>query len=154
MTTSAGLREEISGAFQNAHYPGDDRIVSHECWECTEVTNAFKGTRWQDWIDRPPEDLCMRGGGIFLLSPEAFRYFLPAYLIVSLKDEKNHIQHQVLGALQRKADGFTPNQAKVIKKYLQFTALEDLNCLSQPEQIKPAIDVFEKIYPSGKTNAR
>lgn len=41
----------------------------------------------------------MRGGGIFLLAPEGFRYFLPAYLIASLKDQNNYISDAVITAL-------------------------------------------------------
>lgn len=92
------LRKAIKAAFQDTPYPGDDRIVSHSCWECDEVANKLKGTRWEDWVDKPG-DLGMRGGGIFLLAPESFRYFLPAYLIASLRDKNNFISDVVLTSL-------------------------------------------------------
>ncbi len=92
------LRMAIREAFRDAAYPGDGRIVSHSCWECDEVAGKLKGTCWEDWADQPGE-LCMRGGGIFLLAPESFRYFLPAYLIASLKDRNNYISDAVIAAL-------------------------------------------------------
>ena len=92
------LRVAIRASFHDAAYPGDDRIVSHSCWECDEVASKLKGTCWEDWADQPGE-LSMRGGGIFLLAPEGFRYFLPAYLIASLKDKNNYISDAVIAAL-------------------------------------------------------
>lgn len=131
------VRTVIRDAFKNIPFPGDDMIVSHKCWECAEVSSKLKGTHWEDWIDQPAE-LSMRGGGIFLLAPQSFRYFLPAFLISSLKDSNNFISDAVLTALinpkfdknsprsshaeqnwfQERFTGFTAKQIDAIKLYL------------------------------------
>lgn len=129
------LRKAITDAFQEIPCPGDDRIVSHKCWECDEVAAKLKGTRWEEWVDKPGE-LSMRGAGIFLLSAEGFRYFLPAFLIASLKDNSNFISDALLSALEdpnlasiksahidenwyrRRMAGFSSKQLAAIRQYL------------------------------------
>jgi hypothetical protein len=174
--TSDELEKEIVDAFQGVPYPGDDHLVSHACWECEELAGQLKGTPWQEWASRPPEDLYMRGGGICLLRADAFKYYLPAYLIASFGDQENYIQNQLIGILtnprsnasagvteselaereawfRKRMEGFAPAQALIIKKYLRFILLEDITGLANPEFVKTALRDFEALYPAGKESA-
>lgn len=104
------LRWEIEEAFAAVPYPGDDAIVSHGCWECDEAASAFKGKRWQDYADRP---LALVGppnrDALPLLTPQAFRYYLPLALLaaVDLYKEADILTDSIIFALlpeQTKSD--------------------------------------------------
>lgn len=79
------LRREIEEAFSDVPYPGDNNIVSHKCWECDEILETMRGTHWKDWVTGPPENCRELMGALFLLTPEAYRFYFPAYLIHSIE---------------------------------------------------------------------
>ena len=81
---NAGLVAQIESAFAATPYPGDDRICdpSPGDEEVAEYALEFRGARW----DRlHPEFLAYHDAAISFFTPEAFRYFLPAYLIADLR---------------------------------------------------------------------
>jgi hypothetical protein len=84
MTTEAQRREleaSIRLAFARVVRPAKDLIALHQCDECEELRCAFVSQRWEamsgELIERHYVSLP-------LLSPEAFVYFLPAYILHSL----------------------------------------------------------------------
>lgn len=71
---------EIEQAFAKAKYPGDGALVydnSGGHLECNAVAEAF---RTKHWKDVPLETIRREGQGLFFLTPEAYRFYLPAYL--------------------------------------------------------------------------
>lgn len=80
----AGLVGQIESAFAATPYPGDDRICDPRPGdeEVAEYALEFRGARW----DRlHPEFLTYHDAAISFFTAEAFRYFLPAYLIAELR---------------------------------------------------------------------
>jgi|SRR5579884_972904 len=85
---SQELAKQIYDAFVNSSYPGDELIVPKVQYDDeTQITEAaFLGKGWQV-IDPTGEDFdypC----NLFFLTEEAFRYYLPAFLIASLDFER------------------------------------------------------------------
>lgn len=76
------LKQKIFASFENVPYP-KGRIAPHECDECNDVCKTFKNKNWKTIS---PEILEVNHGIIPLFSPEAFQYFLPAYLNFSLNN--------------------------------------------------------------------
>ena len=77
-------RESIESAFADVPYPGDDSITrcTHEdCLECDEIAAHFRGTTWRD---HTLEQLREHHSAITMFTPEAFHYFLPAFVLHSL----------------------------------------------------------------------
>ena len=84
------LKAEIEEAFADVPYPGDDNIANSGIFEDAEVAGHFKGIKWQDYKDNPSQFLTMRlDGDLFFMTHEAFRYYLPLYMIQALIDRKN-----------------------------------------------------------------
>ncbi|MBL8517146.1 MAG: hypothetical protein JNM76_09265 [Betaproteobacteria bacterium] len=89
------LIEEIRQAFAWRPYPGDNNIVrcTYEkryggtmdgpCWECAEMQEYFCGKSWRDLKS---DELFYYGQTDVLLSIKGYCYFLPAYLIASIKE--------------------------------------------------------------------
>lgn len=75
------LKNEIFKAFANVEQPAKDNIALHECEECRGVREDFANVRWQEASDELLEGSYDK---LPLFSPQAFNYFLPAFLIYTL----------------------------------------------------------------------
>lgn len=72
------LKHQIVAAFADTPYPGDDRIAKctrEQCTECETIRQDLRGqtprTLSEEVLDRT---------ALPLLFPEAFRFFIPAYM--------------------------------------------------------------------------
>ncbi len=73
--------ERITDSFESLEYPGDLNIVYDNTGthlECMEVQQAFQGKHWCEVTD---EVLLRQNAGLFFMTPAAFRFYLPAYLL-------------------------------------------------------------------------
>ncbi len=85
---AAELKQGIEEAFAEAVYPGDDNITisACTCGECTETRAFFGGKHWRD-VAATGQPFHIMWGGLAILSPEAWRFYLPAYMLLSLKGD-------------------------------------------------------------------
>jgi hypothetical protein len=79
--------EPIASAFREVAYPGDDHIALHECPECCQIRDDLRG-KSQVLQDGVLERRC---DSLPLLSPAAFRYFVPAYMLYSLSHPDSEV---------------------------------------------------------------
>ncbi len=82
-----GLKHIVQAAFADVAYPGDDNITISQCpcTECQDTRDFFRGKRWQELADRK-ELMQYCWGGLSILSPEAWQFYLPTYLIIELDE--------------------------------------------------------------------
>jgi len=84
------LKVEIAEAFAGTPYPGDDKLCGSIQWdEPAESALDFRGVSWQK---AHPRLLAANYVSLSFLSPEGFRFYLPAYLTAELMgfaDESN-----------------------------------------------------------------
>ncbi len=76
----------INEEFGGMPYPGDEHIVfdnSGAHLECEEIKGALKGRHWRDV---PFEILDRLRSALPFLSPEGYRFYLPAFMIISIVD--------------------------------------------------------------------
>ena len=73
----AALKARVRAAFSGGECPPQDRIAFHQCAECAELRAAFADIQWETMPDALIESY---EGSLPLLSPDAFAYFLPAYI--------------------------------------------------------------------------
>lgn len=128
------LRREIEGAFADAKYPGDDKLVYDDSGghlECNEVATAFKGKQWKEV---PLDVLRYHSAGLFFFTPEAYRFYLPAYLIAAALNYQDvdtlpgslifslipPADARDLASYRRRIEGLTPTQRKAIKSFMEF----------------------------------
>ncbi|HSQ56825.1 MAG TPA: hypothetical protein VLM40_13875, partial [Gemmata sp.] len=91
------LRRMVREAFPLV-VPGQFAIVVHNCPECAEVDDAFRGRRWDQiqpdviewWFDALP-----------LLSREAFEYLLPAYMLHALDYPDTNVPEFLMYSLDK-----------------------------------------------------
>jgi len=130
------LKAEIEAAFADVQYPGDRNLVETRNSEDLDAAEFFRGVKWQDWKEKPGQLLSpVVNSYLFFLSPAAFRYYLPLYMIFTLTDyyasdlrPDEVISSVTLGGIdakwrehtERRMLIMTPRQLKVILEYLEF----------------------------------
>lgn len=77
------LKSKIKSAFSQTKQPAWDNIALHECEECLGVRKDFVNVNWQKASD---ELLEKNYDKLPLFSPDAFKYFLPAFLLYTLRN--------------------------------------------------------------------
>ena len=77
------LKHTIEAAFKDVEYPGDNNITRcpYNCSECRRIAEFFKG---KTWSGHTLEELRNYHVALSLFTPEAFHYFLPAFMLVSM----------------------------------------------------------------------
>ena len=123
------LKQAIEEAFADVPYPGDGNITRcpYNCTECTRVALYFKG---KTQTGHTEQDLRVNHVALTLFTPEAFHYFLPAFMLLSLGTyEKGdvipdairfHFEYsaEIQGHFALRMSKFTAAQRKVIIDYL------------------------------------
>lgn len=132
---------ELEQAFANSIYPGDDNIVPAygglpHCSECEQIMEELKG---YEWSAVPLEIVTKERYGLRLLTPQAFRYYLPRYIQVALlfSDETDTLAENIFSALVPPERG-TPDLELFTKLVLPFS-------LAQRVVIAKFINLFTKL---------
>lgn len=126
------LQRCVEEAFADSSYPGDDNIATNPecCDECRDTDDFFRGRHWRELADSG-EKLQFGWGGLSFLTPEAWRFYIPAYLLVSLRagEYAEEAAWSALSALSpsrdgslvdyfnERASGFTRTQQKCLAAY-------------------------------------
>lgn len=158
------LKAQIRKAFSRVRYPGDDQLRGvGEGDEPFCVERDFRGKReWQtlspQFLDQSPDGLA---SALRFLSNEAFRFYLPAYLIADLEGQlrqSDPLLHLTYGLDRRSAQkrlsrsrygadtwsgyarkrfaGFTREEAAAIVAYLEFKRSEGVRLRETGEALE------------------
>jgi hypothetical protein len=142
------IENELRQAFQSAQHPGATNIVldSTRAEDC-DVAGAF-GTKHWDELD--PRFLAYHHEALMAFTPDAFRFYLPGFLIASLnpEDVSGNLRSTLLFVLTSMSDGtarvycpvqyFTAEQKKAIKSYLEWLEAKSVSP-SQQREIEKAL---------------
>ncbi|SPP63306.1 DUF6714 family protein [Nitrospira lenta] len=77
----AKLKEAIALSFAKISHPAPNNIAPHQCEECAEARETFIQ---KDWRMLSSDVMEGHFDQLSLLSPEAFQFFLPAFMCFSL----------------------------------------------------------------------
>lgn len=129
--TERKVRDQIESAFAQSQYPGDHKLVHHEQdWEGAPIKALFRGKHWREVsLDL----LLSHTECIWHLTPEAFRFYVPAFLLASLDDDPDTVYESTLYSLtppprgigsqeefNDRVQGFDVAQGRAIKAALEF----------------------------------
>jgi hypothetical protein len=81
------LEDQIRSAFEAVEYPGDECLVSENYGEYLDVRRDFRQRHWKAITERMLE---RNSSSLAFMTTEAFRFYLPAYLIYSLSEKGNN----------------------------------------------------------------
>ena len=160
------LIAEIEEVFAGVAYPGDEGLIETEIPEDVAAAEFFKKIRWKDWKDNPAKVLTPQCNGyLFFLSPEAFMYYLPLYMLLVLKDyiASDLLAGEVLSGValcgcdvklrnytERRMSGMSPAQLNVILKYLEFFEQEHSEDFSEWPIEGAIVGLRERLLTGGK----
>jgi hypothetical protein len=133
---SRTVKLQIETAFVGVSYPGDDQLISSpQYYDAAQARDAFKGRKWKeldvDFLRRNKDAL-----GCF--TPLAFRYFLPAFMIISLLEPRRSdviplyvclalgppkdTDKEMLRQFERRMSVFSPSQRSAIASFLMYAS--------------------------------
>jgi hypothetical protein len=114
-------------AFADAPRPNETEITPHRCGECDEVASRL-ARHEHDAV--PDEDMYWLGDSLPLLSPKAFRYYLPSFVAFCLAHQDSSLDALInynlapsatldIGERDRFA-WFAPEERKVIAEFVAY----------------------------------
>jgi len=127
---------EIEAAFAEVPYPGREALFNDHCCECAEVSASYAGKRWTEIALAD----VLAGRETSLLSPAAWRYYLPALMIWCIRapDAVDVMQDNLVYQLEppddqrgvpewfnERARGFSRAQRSAIVAYLDWYRKRD-----------------------------
>ncbi|MBE0535690.1 MAG: hypothetical protein IH624_08465 [Phycisphaerae bacterium] len=139
------LDERIREAFKDVTYPGDDKIVTGTTMEDEEVAKALTGKTWRDIDAKFLNANCIQS--IFFLDFQAYRFFLPAFLLATVQDygKVPEIVHNLVSTL---LDPVTEQRLRSPRLYEGKEAVDTYTflCRMNPltyRQVEVVVDVLK-----------
>lgn len=136
------LKTKIVRAFADVPYPGDNHIAYHECDECDGVRKDFRG---QSPASLAPQVVDYNYESFPLLSPQAQRYFLPAYLADVIDNFDSKVTFYLLfnlsSARRKSLRNFTPKEKEAVVDFLHYLRSIDEH-EEYDEEIKQALEIW------------
>lgn len=97
-TTTEALATQIIAAFDGLDRPTDDELLHPECMDDVDVLEFYGGVTWREMTDQ----MIVYGyAAPTAFSAKAFQYYLPAYLLWTLRnsDSPEYASESILLAL-------------------------------------------------------
>ncbi len=114
----------IEDSWREVPYPGDDKIFTPDSYDDEDIVNYFGGTTWRG---HSPADLRAHSSAFTFFTPEAFHYWLPAFMIAAIQNrgEADVIVDYIawyLGAHSAPKGWplFSPAQRRAVAAYFRF----------------------------------
>ncbi len=134
------LSRKIKEAFEDVSPPADDELLHPDCMDDCDILQFYGGVSRQEFSD---DMIVYNYAALTAFSAKAFRYYLPAYLLWTLRnrDSIEYVGEATLRALDpgtsdemlhdfRKSHfaGFNRNQIEAVKAFLMgFSEWPDLH---------------------------
>jgi hypothetical protein len=115
-------------------------IAPHDCVECDALQKRLASITW---LQLPMEFVIENDDVLPLLSKEAYRAFLPAWLLASVRDPGGPNARILMVNLRRipDTDGFTPSQAAAILETAKFIAQNSLFAPDDPLHVESLTEI-------------
>ena len=149
------LEESIQSAFADVQHPGKDRITKCTwagCPECAEISQTF-GSKSAVSVE---DAVLAEHTALPLFTPEAFHYFIPAYMLYSIRHPNSDVTfftRQTLG--EARVDAFyvnrwrlfTARQREAVISFLQFLRSHEIEGDDQTKrEYEERIDAVIKVW--------
>ena len=144
---SFSLRD-FAAAFADAPRPAREEIALHRCGECERVRSDFSGYAV---ADVPDEVMIYHSDSIPLLSPAAYRYYLPRYVRLTCERPDTNATDFLLFNLcpddpgsefwSGRCDAFTRRECEAIVSYLRHRQTWP-DADADSEWLEPAIEFW------------
>ena len=144
------LRDTIEQAFDKTPTPMPPLVST--TYDDEGVTEYFTGTTWRG---HSVENLRYHSVAMSFLTPEAHRYYLPAFMIAALDNREEadiipdhivyHFSNTDEAFWQERIEKFSPQECGAIIAFIQHFAHEH-----EPADVQRAIEGLERIIARGQ----
>src|SRR5437763_17061569 len=93
------LRQHIEAVFGRMSYPGDDHIVADNSGRNVEYERIKRQLVSRHWRDVPSQTLIRLRDQLSYLSPEGYRFYLPAFMLYCIGHPSGNTVDSVVGTL-------------------------------------------------------
>ena len=153
MDRRSALVTAIERAFASRPYPGDDMIAysndPHHL-SCDQVKSKFSGLHWRRVTAEVLEDT---GSFALFMTPEAERFYLPAFLLIATNHPDSHpsLRGDLVDRLSavdrvdvaRRFDGLSRDERDAVAEFLRYVRDTDAETFEGSiDRINHAIDQF------------
>jgi hypothetical protein len=121
---AAPVIHQIDDAWRDVPYPGDEHIFTPDSYDDEDIVNYFGGTTWQG---HTPANLRAHSSAFTFFTPEAFHYWLPAFMIAAIQnpEEADVICEYIPWSVSNQYASerwplFTASQRQAVATYLRF----------------------------------
>ncbi len=121
---AAAVIRQIEDAWGDVLYPGDDHIFTPDSYDDEDIVNYFGGTTWRG---HDPAKLRAHSSAFTFFTPEAFHYWLPAFMIAAIQnpEEADVVVNRIPWSLSddyaaKRWSLFKAGQRKAVGAYLRF----------------------------------
>ena len=149
------VRESIQSAFADVAHPGKDNITKctwPDCPECADISQSF-GEKSAQSVQ---ESVLAEHTALPLFTPEAFHYFIPAYMLYSLRHPDSDVAfftRQSLGEggidefYMKRFRLFTSRQREAVIAFLAFLRSHEIEGDDQDRrEYQETIDADIKVW--------
>jgi hypothetical protein len=121
---AADVTRLIEAAWHEVPYPGDDKIFTPASYDDENIISYFGGTSWRG---HEAANLRAHSSAFTFFTPEAFHYWLPAFMIASIQnpEEADVVVDQIPNSLSdsfasARWPQFSASQRQAVAAYLRF----------------------------------
>jgi hypothetical protein len=122
--TAAEVIQMIEDAWRDVPYPGDEKIFTPDSYDDEDIVSYFGRTTWRD---HAPAKLRAHSSAFTFFTPEAFHYWLPAFVIAAIQDpdEADVVVDRIPGSVSdsyapERWPLFTQAQREALAAYFRF----------------------------------
>jgi hypothetical protein len=140
------LTEGVRQAFWGVAYPGDDALLVEDSFDCLEL-EKLQSQEWNShWAKVPDEMIEWHANSLAFLSPEAYRFYLPAFILYTLQkpEATSPVLPYLIYDLLATAEGkrachrrriavMSPEQKRAVLDFLKYVRdeLKDVMCVQE-----------------------
>lgn len=143
--TAMEVIQKIEEAWRDVSYPGDDKIFTPDSYDDEGIVEYFAGTSWRD---HTPSDLRAHSSAFSFFTPEAYHFWLPAFMIAEITnpEEADVIGEYIAWSVSDDRGGkawplFSRAQREAVTAYLRFQ-IETFKDAAQDE--RKALGILEQ----------
>ena len=136
----------IEDAWRDVPHPGDDKIFTPDSYDGEDIVNYFGGTTWRG---HSPVDLRCHSSAFTFFTPEAFHYWLPAFMIAAIQnpDEADVVLERIAWSLDDTYAStrwplFSTAQRQAVAGYFRFQIGQFPDCA---EDERKALGILERL---------
>ncbi|MHB1037231.1 MAG: DUF6714 family protein [Pirellulales bacterium] len=137
------LTDAVRRAFWDVSYPGDDILLADDCYDLHEL-ERLQFREWNShWANVPDNVIEQHANSLPFLSPEAYRFYLPAFIIYTLEKPESSapvlpfVVYDLMDTAEGRRDCYerriallSPEQKCAVLDFLQYVRdeLKDAMC--------------------------